>query len=128
MPKVLIADDALIIRMQIKNFFENTLNWEQVWLAEDGNQAVELYKEHKPDLTTLDLTMPNKDGIEALSEIIDHNPSAKVIVVSAIKDADKITSALEIGAAGYIKKPLAFKNEEFVASFKEEIEDVLEEN
>ena len=127
MTKVLIVDDALLIRKQMKMFFATTMEFEVVGLAKDGVEGVDLYKEHSPDLVTLDITMPNKDGLQALQEIIDHDPNARVLMCSALKDKDKVVQALNIGAKGYIEKPLQFKNDEFLESFKEEIEDALED-
>lgn len=125
MPTVAIVDDALLIRMQMKKFFEEMMKFEVVAQGADGNDAVRVFKEKQPDLMTLDLTMPNKSGVEAIREIMKDNPKAKILVVSAIKDASMITEALHSGAKGFVNKPLQFSSDEFVASFKEDIEDAL---
>ena len=125
MPRVAIVDDALLIRIQMKKFFEDVLNYEVVGQGADGNEAVQVYKEKKPDLMTLDLTMPNKSGVEAIREIIQDNPDARILVVSAIKEANMITEALHLGAKGFVNKPLQFSSQEFVDSFKEDIADAL---
>ncbi len=126
-PKVAIVDDALLIRMQMKKFFEETMQFEVVAQGADGNDAVRIFAEKKPDLMTLDLTMPNKSGVEAIREIIQASPKARILVVSAIKDAAMITEALQMGARGYVNKPLQFGSEEFVQGFKEEIEEALKD-
>ena len=125
MPKVAIVDDALLIRIQMKKFFEDIMNFEVVGQGADGNDAIRVYKEKKPDLMTLDLTMPNKSGVEAIREIMQDNPEARILVVSAIKEASMITEALHLGAKGFVNKPLQFSSEEFVESFKEDIADAL---
>ena len=125
MPKVAIVDDALLIRIQMKKFFEDIMNFEVVGQGADGNDAVKLYREKQPDIMTLDLTMPNKSGVEAIREIMHENSSARILVVSAIKEASMITEALHLGAKGFVNKPLQFSSEEFVESFKEDIADAL---
>ncbi|NRA45122.1 MAG: response regulator [Oligoflexales bacterium] len=125
MPKVAIVDDALLIRIQMKKFFEDIMNFEVVGQGADGNDAIRMYRDKKPDLMTLDLTMPNKSGVEAIREIMQENPDARILVVSAIKEASMITEALHLGAKGFVNKPLQFSSEEFVESFKEDIADAL---
>lgn len=125
--KILVVDDAMIIRMQMKNFLKNEMKYEEVLTANDGIEAFEMYKEHTPNLVFLDLTMPNKDGIDALEDIIKLDPKARVIIVSAVKDTAKITKALQLGAKTFINKPLDFKSPEFVLTFKDEIEAALED-
>ncbi|MFK7825354.1 MAG: response regulator [Oligoflexales bacterium] len=125
MPKVAIVDDALLIRIQMKKFFEDIMNFEVVGQGADGNDAIKIYREKHPDLMTLDLTMPNKSGVEAIREIMQENRSACILVVSAIKEASMITEALHLGAKGFVNKPLQFSSEEFVESFKEDIADAM---
>ena len=125
MPKVAIVDDALLIRIQMKKFFEDIMNFEVVGQGADGFDAIRMYRDKKPDLMTLDLTMPNKSGVEAIREIMQENPDARILVVSAIKEASMITEALHLGAKGFVNKPLQFSSEEFVESFKEDIADAL---
>lgn len=128
MTTVAIVDDALLIRMQMKKFFEETMNFEVVAQGSDGNEAISIFRDKKPDLMTIDLTMPNKSGIDAIREILKEDKNARIIVVSAIKDAAMITEALQLGAKGFVNKPLQFGSEEFVANFKEDIEDALSDN
>ncbi|MCJ8330657.1 MAG: response regulator [Lentisphaeria bacterium] len=124
---VLIVDDSLLIRKQLKLFFETELDYTVVAMGIDGNDAVSLYKEYKPDIMTLDLTMPNKDGCEALKEIINFDPDARVVICSAIKDAAKITETLIGGARSHIKKPLKLQDPEFIQLVKDDIEEALED-
>ena len=122
--KVVVIDDSMLVRLQLKKFFEEEMEFE---VAAVGNDAVKLYEEHKPDLITIDLTMPNKDGFEALKEIIAAHPDARVLICSAIKDPAKVTQTLENGARVYIKKPLQLTNAEYVERIKDDIEEALED-
>ncbi|MCJ8330656.1 MAG: response regulator [Lentisphaeria bacterium] len=124
---VLVIDDSLLIRKQLKTFFEKELDFTVVATGNDGHDAVSLYKEHKPDIVTLDLTMPNKDGSQALKEIIEFDSQARVVICSAIKDAAKITETLEVGARCFIKKPLKLRDPEYIQSIKDDIEEALED-
>ena len=125
--KVVVVDDSMLVRLQLKKFFEEEMNFDVVGLGADGNAAIKLYNEHKPDLITIDLTMPNKDGFEALQEIIEADTNARILICSAIKDPAKVTQTLEAGARGYIKKPLQLTNEEYVDRIKDDIEEALED-
>ena len=126
MKRVILVDDSLFIRKQLKQFLENELSFEVIATGSNGQEAVDLYKEHKPDLLFLDLTMPEKSGDEALAEILSFDSAAKVLICSAIKDAGQITECLEIGASAFIKKPLLFQDADFVEEMKEDIKEALE--
>jgi two-component system chemotaxis response regulator CheY len=101
---LLIADDAAIIRAKIK---ETALGagWTIVAEARNGKEAVDRYAEHHPAAVTVDLVMPEYDGIYALREILAQDPNAKVIVVSAIGQKNVLKDAFNIGAADFIVKP-----------------------
>ncbi|NQZ69076.1 MAG: response regulator [Lentisphaeria bacterium] len=124
---VVIVDDALLIQMHLKSFFKNVMKYNVVATGNDGIAAVELYKDFKPDLLTLDLSMPNKNGTDALREILEFDPKARVIICSAITDANKITETLNMGACCYIKKPLIFSDPEYILQIKEDIAEALED-
>jgi len=102
--KVLITDDTAFMRMTIKNILEKK-GYETVGEAEDGQQAIELYEQHRPDVVTMDITMPNVDGITALKKIMQNDPEAKVIVVSAMGQKSLVIDALNAGAKDFIVKP-----------------------
>ena len=125
MPTVVIVDDAMFIRTQLKKFFEEELHFEVLALGQDGNDAVKLFHEKSPDLLTLDLTMPNKSGVEAIREIMHEYPEARILVISAIKDASLITESLHLGAKSFLNKPLQLNSPDFIKTFKEEIKEVL---
>ena len=77
-----------------------------VGTAENGEEGVLMYKEYKPDLVTMDITMPKMDGITALTKIIEYDKNAKVVMVSALGKEDMVKKALLAGAKNYITKPL----------------------
>lgn len=104
MKKVLICDDALVMRMVIKKEIEK-LGFEVVAEASDGQEAVDLYKEYKPDITTMDITMPKKSGIVALQEIMAFDKNAKVVMVSAMGQEEWVKQSIIAGAKNFIVKP-----------------------
>ena len=116
---VLIVDDATFVRVKLKKIVEKMDFAEVIGEATNGDDAVSLYKDLKPDLVTMDLVMPNRDGIQAIEDIITYDKDAKIIVVSAMGQDLSITEALEKGAKEYIKKP--FKDDEVYAIIERQI-------
>lgn len=104
MKRVLICDDALVMRMVIKKEIEK-LGFEVVAEASDGEEAVHLYQEYKPDITTMDITMPKKSGIVALQEIMAFDKDAKVVMVSAMGQEEWVRQSIIAGAKNFIVKP-----------------------
>ena len=102
--RILIVDDAAFMRMMIKDILSKN-GFEIVGEAADGAQAVEKYKEMQPDLVTMDITMPEMDGITALKEIKKVNPQAKVIMCSAMGQQAMVIDAIQAGAKDFIVKP-----------------------
>ncbi|MGM9924122.1 MAG: response regulator [Bacillus sp. (in: firmicutes)] len=102
--RILVVDDAAFMRMMIKDILTKN-GFEVVGEASDGVQAVEKYKETQPDLVTMDITMPEKDGISALKEIKQINPAAKVIMCSAMGQQAMVIDAIQAGARDFIVKP-----------------------
>lgn len=102
--KVLIVDDAAFMRMMIKNIITKA-GYEVVGEAENGQQAVEMYFELNPDLVTMDITMPEMDGIEAVKQIIAKAPDAKIIMCSAMGQQSMVMEAIQAGAKDFIVKP-----------------------
>lgn len=105
MKKVLVCDDALVMRMVIKKELEKMGGYEVIAEASDGEEAVELYKEYKPDITTMDITMPKKTGIEALKDIVAYDKGAKIVMVSAMGQEEWVKQAIIAGAKNFIVKP-----------------------
>ncbi len=104
MAKILIVDDAAFMRMMIKNILIKE-GYEVVGEAENGAQAVEKFKELKPDLVTMDITMPEMDGISAVKEIMKINKGAKVVMCSAMGQQAMVIDAIQAGAKDFIVKP-----------------------
>ncbi len=104
MPSVLIADDAAFMRMMIKNILSEA-GYEIAGEAENGAVAVAKYKELKPDLTTMDITMPEMDGLQALKEIRSADPSARVVMCSAMGQQSMVIESIQAGAKDFIVKP-----------------------
>ncbi|WP_335870726.1 response regulator [Bacillus sp. 2205SS5-2] len=102
--KILIVDDAAFMRMMIKDILVKN-GYDVVAEAADGAQAVEKYKEFKPDLVTMDITMPEMDGITALKEIKGIDSSARVIMCSAMGQQAMVIDAIQAGAKDFIVKP-----------------------
>lgn len=102
--KILIVDDAAFMRMMVKNILVKE-GYEVVGEAENGVQAVEKYKELNPDLVTMDITMPEMDGITAVKEIMKANPKAKVVMCSAMGQQAMVIDAIQAGAKDFIVKP-----------------------
>jgi two-component system, chemotaxis family, chemotaxis protein CheY len=104
MPSVLIADDAAFMRMMIKNILTEA-GYEIVGEAENGQVAVTKYRELKPDLTTMDITMPEMDGLAALKEIRGEDPAARVVMCSAMGQQSMVIESIQAGARDLIVKP-----------------------
>lgn len=102
--KVLVVDDAVFMRMKLKDILEKN-GYEVVGEAQNGAEAVEKYKTEKPDLVTMDITMPEMDGVTALKEIKKVDPSAKVIMCSAMGQQSMVMDAIQAGALDFIVKP-----------------------
>jgi len=111
MKKVLIADDAAFMRMAIRKLLEKN-GFEVVGEAENGRVAVKKYKELKPDVVTMDITMPEMTGIEALKSIKEFDPGAKVVMISAMGQEVLVKESIMFGAKSFIVKP--FKEEHVI--------------
>lgn len=111
MKKVLIVDDAAFIRMMVRNLLTKR-GYEVAGEAENGLIALQKYKELKPDLVTMDITMPILSGLEALKEIIDYDANAKVVMLTAMGQQSMVMEAINLGAKSFVVKP--FKDEVFI--------------
>ena len=101
----LLADDATFIRKILRDMIEQNEDFTVIGEAGDGKEAVEKATVLQPDVMTMDITMPEMDGFEALPLIISKSPRTKVIVVSAIANQEQILKALRRGAVDFIMKP-----------------------
>ena len=125
MARVIVVDDSRYLTDKIKEFLEED-GHEVVGIGHDGLEGVALYKESKPDLTLLDITMPIKDGRDCLAEILEYDEEAKVLMVSAIKDSSIVIACLKAGARSYVEKPLKFADPEFCEDFRSTIQKSLQ--
>lgn len=106
--KVLICDDSILIRKKLRSTLEKC-KCEEIFEAENGNEAVELVKVNNPDLIFMDIVMPDKNGIEALKEIKEINPNAKVVMASSVGTHAHLKEAIKNGAYDFIQKPISLE-------------------
>ncbi len=114
MKRVLIVDDAAFMRVSIKNMLTKN-GFEVVGEAENGKVAVAKFQELAPDIVTMDITMPEMDGLAALKEIMKLNAAANVIMISAMGQEAMVREAVMSGAKGFIVKP--FKEDVILSAF-----------
>jgi two-component system, chemotaxis family, chemotaxis protein CheY len=104
MARVLVVDDAAFMRKMVSDALAKG-GHEVIGEACNGQEAVDRYQELTPDVTTLDITMPEKDGLTALKEIISLDPSAKIVMCSALGQESKVLEAVKAGAKDFVVKP-----------------------
>ena len=104
MAKIMIVDDSLFMRNHLAKLL--TRNGYDTVLAENGEQAVLNYRQFSPDAVLMDITMPRKDGLQALTEIRELDPRAKVIMLTALDQELAATRAIHIGAKDFLVKPV----------------------
>lgn len=109
MKKVLIVDDAAFMRMSIRTMLENT-EFEVVGEAVNGLEAILKARELKPDVITMDITMPELDGIKATSIIVKDNPNIKICIVSAMGQEAMVMDSIVAGAKNFLVKPFNEQN------------------
>ena len=119
MPRIMIVDDAAFMRMMIKENLKK-VGFSDFVEAGNGEEAVTLFMEMKPDLTLLDITMPVKDGLSALQEIREKDPEAKIVMCSAMGQESMVIEAVKLGALDFIVKP--FKPERLLQTVKNVLE------
>jgi two-component system chemotaxis response regulator CheY len=104
MARVLVVDDAAFMRKMVGDALAKG-GHEVVGEAGNGVEAIARFQELKPDLMTLDITMPEKDGLAALAEIVAADPSARVVMCSALGQESKVLEAIKLGAKDFVVKP-----------------------
>jgi DNA-binding NarL/FixJ family response regulator len=102
--RVLLADDHAVVRSGLSQLLATVEDMEVVGTASDGAEAVSLALEERPDVTLMDLSMPNMDGIEAIGRVRAQNPDARIVVLTSFSDRERILDALDAGAVGYLLK------------------------
>jgi two-component system chemotaxis response regulator CheY len=122
-PRVVVVDDAVFMRTQLREILEGG-GFTVVAEGEDGTEALQLYEQHQPELLTLDLVMPRMGGVEALRELRQRHPEARVIVCSSLSDQRTIFEAIGLGARDYVLKPV--DREKFLDSARKALAGVRE--
>jgi two-component system chemotaxis response regulator CheY len=117
--QVLITDDTAFMRMTLRNILEKN-GYQVVGEAEDGQVAVDKYRELRPDLVTMDITMPRMDGITAIKKIKEFDSQAKIVVCSAMGQKSLVIEALNAGARDFIVKP--FQAERIINALQKIVE------
>ena len=105
MAKLLIVDDSNVIRSRIERIYEGDTNVVIAGKASNGHEAVDFVKQERPDIVTMDLTMPEMDGIACITQIMEVDKTIKILVVSALSDKATGIEALSKGARGFLCKP-----------------------
>jgi two-component system chemotaxis response regulator CheY len=100
-----ITDDAIFMRTLLRKIIEQPEEYEVVGEASNGLEAIEAAKRYKPDIVTLDITMPEMDGIQAVPEILKVSPDTKIIMVSAMGQQSMVIEAIKQGAKDFVVKP-----------------------
>lgn len=113
--RILVVDDASFMRMMVKDILTKN-GYEIAGEAENGNKAIEVYKEVKPDLVVMDITMPECDGITAVKEIRKFDANAKIVMCSAMGQQAMVIEAIQSGARDFIVKP--FQAERVIEAIK----------
>ncbi|HEX7715172.1 MAG TPA: response regulator [Bacillota bacterium] len=117
--KALIVDDAALARTLLRKLLEGN-GFQEIVEASNGDEAVQLYQSSKPDLVTMDITMPGMDGVTAIKKIIEIDPLANIIVCSALGEKNIVLEAIQSGAKHFIVKP--FDNEKVISIVKAVLE------
>lgn len=120
MYRLMIVDDSNIIRNRIQRLY-NSDTFSLVATATNGDDAVEKFKLYKPEVITMDLTMPQMDGLECIEKLVELDAGVRILVVSALSDKATGIKALELGASGFLCKP--FSEEELVEALDELVSD-----
>ncbi|MCW2834428.1 MAG: response regulator receiver [Nocardioides sp.] len=102
--RVVIVDDHAVVRRGLSGLIENADDLTVVGVAADGQSAIDLVREHRPDVVLMDLQMPGVDGVEATRRIVDEELGAEVLVLTSFSDASRIVAAIDAGAVGYLLK------------------------
>ncbi|HBN07214.1 MAG TPA: hypothetical protein DD435_00725 [Cyanobacteria bacterium UBA8530] len=103
--KILVADDQMVIRKLLARIIEEN-DWTLVGEAADGTEAISLFRKHLPDVVIMDVNMPVLDGLNALKAIKSIDSNACVIILSSVGTQEKIETAIDLGAAAYVLKPI----------------------
>lgn len=121
MIKVLIVDDTKMMRNILKNTITEEFSDVQIIEAMDGQVAIDLYKEEKPNIVTMDITMERKNGLDAAREILEMDKNAKIVMVTALGQEKMLSECVRVGVRDYIVKP--FSKERILSSISHALDD-----
>lgn len=119
MANILVVDDAAFMRLSIKQILEKN-GHTMIAEAADGKEAIQKYTEYNPDVTILDITMPEMSGLDALAHIKESDPKAKVVICSALGQQEQLAKAIQLGAKDFIVKP--FDPDRMIAALNKVLE------
>lgn len=119
--KVMVVDDSSVIRTKIQNVL-STEKYEIVGTAGNGYEAIVEFQKYKPTVMTMDITMPEMDGIATIKEILAFDSEVRILVVSALADKATLIEAMTLGAYGFLCKP--FTDSQLAEAIEELIEDL----
>ncbi len=100
-----ITDDAIFMRTLLRKIIEQSDDYEVVGEASNGHEAIDAAKKYQPDILTLDITMPEMDGIQAVKEVLNVSPKTRIIMVSAMGQQSMVIEAIKQGAKDFVVKP-----------------------
>lgn len=112
MRRIMVVDDSLILDQEVRRLLEGS-NYEVVSYCQNGETAISAYRAVRPDLVTMDIIMPGKDGLETARSILEYDPKANVVMMSSLVYDDTLNEANALGAKGFLCKP--FDREELLA-------------
>ncbi|AUG58142.1 response regulator [Acetivibrio saccincola] len=118
--RFVVVDDAVFMRTLLKKMIEEVEGYKVVGEGSNGYEAIEQVKIHKPDIITLDITMPEMDGISAIKEILKYSPHTGIIMVSAMGQQSMVVEAIKMGAKDFVVKP--FEKSRVLQAIKNVIE------
>lgn len=127
MHSLMIVDDSALIRRRIARSIDDD-HFKLVATATNGQEAIGFFKQHNPQIVTMDLTMPQLDGIQCIRHLIRLNPNIQILVVSALSDQATGMEALEMGATGFLIKP--FSEEQIIMALNvmsEDLDDISQQ-
>lgn len=120
MHTIMLVDDAAFVRLALEKILTEN-NYEVIAQASNGTEAIQMYKDAKPELVIMDITMPEMSGIDAVRAIKEYDPSAKIIMCSAMGQQSKILDAMTAGASDFIVKP--YKEDRVISAVKKALGD-----
>lgn len=121
MKRIMVVDDSLILDQEVRRLLEGS-NYEVVSYCQNGDAAISAYQAVRPDLVTMDIIMPGRNGLDTARSILEYDPEANVVMMSSLAYDDTLNEANEIGAKGFLCKP--FDREELLAALDRAFQEI----